>query len=476
MNFPSDFISSIRPLLGEETDIFLSVLAGDSPVSFRMNPFKADRNPMELDLPYERVPWSQWGFYLKERPAFTFDPLFHSGYYYVQEASSMFVEYLVKQLVADPVVCLDLCAAPGGKSVSLLSALPDGSLLVSNELVRQRAHVLSETMTKFGHPNMMVTNNMAEDFSLFPHLFDLILVDAPCSGEGMFRKDEVAVKEWSLRNVEMCAARQRDILAEIWPALKPGGLLIYSTCTYNTAEDEGNSFWIVDELDAESIPVKIDGSWGISSSFDHRVNGYRFFPHKTQGEGLYVTMLRKKGTESPMVLPVRKKNQQRSLPLLKDRAVYSNLLRQPDLFDFVESGNRIIALPADYSGTILALNEKLKTISMGIEIGERKGKDFIPSHALAMSKELSAEVFYRHEVTFEEAVSYLRREAITLANAPKGYLLLTYKAEPIGFVKNLGNRANNLYPNEWRIRSGYLPDKTTEIFHPRLPHSQSSNP
>lgn len=470
MNFPPDFISSVRPLLGSETELFLSALSGDASVSLRLNPSKAVRNPMESVFPSKRVPWSQWGLYLEERPAFTFDPLFHAGYYYVQEASSMFVEHVVRELVTEPAVCLDLCAAPGGKSVSLLSALPEGSLLVGNELVRQRAHVLSETISKLGYANVLVTNNMAKDFSAFPHLFDLVLVDAPCSGEGMFRKDEIAVEEWSTQNVEMCAVRQRDILKDIWPALKPGGLLIFSTCTYNTLENEENAFWIARELGAEFVSVATDKGWGISSSLDNRVKGYRFFPHKTQGEGLFVTILRKAeaGAEEATVggQRVRSKNKKKPLPFMKDRSAYANLLLHPDSFVFMEDGDRIVALPVEYSEVIVTLNERLKTVSMGIELGEKKGKDFIPSHMLAMSRGLNLSAYPTCEVVYEEAISYLRRESIILADAPKGYLILTYKGEPLGFVKNIGNRANNLYPNEWRIRSGHLPEKKAEIFTP----------
>ncbi|NLX67160.1 MAG: rRNA cytosine-C5-methyltransferase [Bacteroidales bacterium] len=469
MKFPIDFISSITPILGSETESFLSALSDTVPVSFRMNPSKSLRNPMRPTVPYEKVPWSEWGFYLQERPAFTFDPLFHAGYYYVQEASSMFVEYLVNQLVREPMVCLDLCGAPGGKSISLLSALPEGSLLVSNEMVRQRSHLLSETMLKFGHPNWMVTNNSAKDFSPFPSLFDLVLVDAPCSGEGMFRKDEIAVAEWSLQNVEMCAARQRDIVADIWPSLKPGGLLIYSTCTFNTTENEDNALWAATELGAECVYVEREMDWAISPAFDSRVTAYRFFPHKSKGEGLFVAVLRKKeeGAEKIISRARGMKNRRKSSPFVKDPAPYASLLLHPDSFAFMEREDRIVALPAEYSDVFIMLDERLKIVSMGIEIGERKGRDFIPSHSLALSRELNPDAFPRFALTYEEAISYLRREAIALPDAPKGYLLLTYKDEPLGFVKNIGNRANNLYPNEWRIRSGHLPEKRAEFFnHP----------
>lgn len=470
MNLPSYFISSIRPLLGNDTASFLTALAGDAPVSFRLNPFKSRRNPMDAEVSLEPVPWSRWGFYLKERPAFTFDPLLHTGYYYVQEASSMFVEYLVRELVKKPVVCLDLCAAPGGKSLSLLSTLPAGSLLVSNELVRQRAHILSETVSKCGCANVVVTNNMAKDFSALPGLFDLVLVDAPCSGEGMFRKDETAVKEWSTHNVEMCALRQRDILKDIWPALKPGGLMIYSTCTYNTSENEENALWLVDELGAEFIWVEANKDWGISTSLDDRVPGYRFFPHKTKGEGLFVTLLRKSGLETKGSVSTgsRGKNKKKQPQFVRDISSYTNLILHPGDFNFMEKGNRTIAFPSQYSEILTALDEQLKSVAMGIELGERKGKDFIPSHALAMSCELSMGAFPRQEITYKEAISYLRREAITLKDVPIGYVILTYKGEPLGFMKNLGNRANNLYPNEWRIRSGYLPEKKAGIFIPPI--------
>lgn len=468
MNLPADFISSIRPLLGNETESFLSALSGDASVSFRLNPAKAVRNHMEPVIPLNRVPWSQWGFYPEERPAFTFDPLFHAGCYYVQEASSMFVEHVVKECVTEPAVCLDLCAAPGGKSISLLSALPEESLLVSNELIRQRARVLSETISKFGHPNVVVTNNKTKDFSAFPHLFDLVLVDAPCSGEGMFRKDETAVEEWSTQNVEMCAVRQRDILNDVWPALKPGGLLIYSTCTYNTSENEENAIWIARELGAEFVKVEIDSSWGISSSFDNRLTGYRFFPHKSRGEGLFITVLRKAeagvGETTAGEKRARNKNKKNPLSFMKDRAAYIHLLRHPDFFSFMEEDNHIAALPVGYAEVITMLGRHLKIVSKGIELGERKGSNFIPSHSLAMSRELHFDAFPLFEISYEKAISYLRREAIILTDAPKGYLILTYKGEPLGFVKNIGNRANNLYPHEWRIRSGYLPEKRGDIF------------
>lgn len=462
MNLPNNFITSISELLNKEADTFLETLNNNAPVSVRFNPLKRSRNPLELTLPVEQVPWSEQGFYLKERPAFTFDPLFHAGYYYVQEASSMFIEHVVRELTDEPAVCLDLCAAPGGKSVGMLSALPQGSLLVSNEIIRQRANILSETMIKFGNSNSVVTNNSPSDFSSLPHFFDMILVDAPCSGEGMFRKDEVAIEEWSTDNVRMCAARQQNILSDIWSSLKPGGYLIYSTCTYNRSENEVNGLWAIEHLGAQFIEVDIDSSWGITSSFDESVKAYRFFPHKTKGEGLFVTILKKNddseaSSHSTHKRSQTKKNKKSSSPLVKDSLYYEGLINNSRNYDYAEFDSRVIALPKSYSDTMLALKEKLKVVSMGIELGEIKGKNFIPSHVLAMSGEVDTAAFSLYELSFKEAISYLRSEAITIPQAPKGFVLLTYKNEPIGFAKNIGNRANNLYPNEWRIRSSYMP-------------------
>lgn len=468
MLLPADFIVSIQTLLGSEGDALFAALEEEAPVSIRLNPGKTKRNPLRFSGSYERVPWAPKGYYLPERPPFTFDPLFHSGYYYVQEAASMFVETVVRQSVhpleGTPLYALDLCAAPGGKSLGLLSALPADALLVSNEVIRSRANVLSETVIKFGVSNQMVTQNVPADFASLPRFFDLILADAPCSGEGMFRKDAVAIEEWSLRNVEMCAARQRQIVNDVWPALKPGGLLIYSTCTFNLHEDEENAFWMARELEADFVEVATDDAWNITPSLDGNVVAYRFFPHKTKGEGLFVTVLRKKGEGcSPPKIP-RIGNTKKPSPFVKDTSRFRHWLHPAEGFDYFEKGQKILALPRALSEVMVVLSASLKTVSMGIELGEERGKDLFPSHSLAMSQALEFNAFCRYEVTYEQAVSYLKGESLLLFDAPKGYLLLTYKHEPIGFVKNIGNRANNLYPREWRIKSGYLPERRPQIF------------
>ena len=290
MNLPSDFSQRTHELLGDNDYRQLEdALQDEAPVSIRVNSAKCDR-----EVKGERVPWSANGIYLAERPTFTFDPLFHAGCYYVQEASSMFVEQVLKTYVSSPVVMLDLCAAPGGKSTAARAVLPDGSLLVANEVMRNRVQILAENLIKWGNTEVVVTNNDPSDFAALPGMFDVVLTDVPCSGEGMFRKDAVAVEEWSADNVQICRQRQRRILADVWTALKPGGLLIYSTCTYNREEDEDNVAWIARELGAEVLEVPVRPEWNITGNLteaDFPV--YRFLPHKTKGEGFFLAVLRK---------------------------------------------------------------------------------------------------------------------------------------------------------------------------------------
>ena len=305
MDLPASFTAYTRSLLGdEEYDKLAAAIQQEPPVSIRLNKLRMDSSLLP-------VPWASEGFYLDERLTFTFDPLFHAGCYYVQEASSMFVEQVLRQYVTEPVVMLDLCAAPGGKSTHARSVLPEGSLLVANEVIRNRSQILAENLTKWGHPDVVVTNNDPADFSSLLSFFDVILTDVPCSGEGMFRKDPVAVEEWSPENVEICWQRQRRIIADIWPSLKPGGILIYSTCTYNTKEDEENVHWIQQEFGAEPLALEIREDWNITGNLlykesdnskavgnsEQKAPVYHFFPHKTKGEGFFLAALRKPETE-----------------------------------------------------------------------------------------------------------------------------------------------------------------------------------
>ena len=465
MQLPASFIHYIQALLGEEeAEAFLSSLNEEQPVSIRLN--REKRVPHTLS---EEVPWATEAYYLNHRLTFTFDPLFHAGCYYVQEASSMFVEQALRRYAgSEPLLMLDLCAAPGGKSTLVRSLLPEGSLLVANEVIRNRSQILAENLIKWGHPDVVVTNNDPADFVPLKGMFDVILTDVPCSGEGMFRKDEVAVSEWSEENVSLCWQRQRRILSDIWPCLKPGGLLIYSTCTFNTQEDEENVAWISDALGAEILPLDIPEDWAVTGNLlagtDFPV--YRFLPHKTKGEGFFMAVLRKEGVWEPTgeqpLAKKKAKNRGNAVPTFSKEqlAQLRTWLHAPDAYELLTDGNEAVAFSRTHLVSLSALRAALRVIHYGCPLAELKGRDLLPQHALAMSTARCKEAFPQAEVSYEQAIAYLRKEAVTLsAEVSRGYVLLTYKDIPLGFVKNIGNRANNLYPQEWRIRSGYLPEE-----------------
>ena len=491
MNLPASFIDYTRALLGNEEYEKLAVaLQQEPPVSIRLNEKLGalSQNAGAAHSSFfihhsslNKVPWASGGYYLDERLTFTFDPLFHAGCYYVQEASSMFVEQVLRQYVSAPVMMLDLCAAPGGKSTHARSVLPEGSLLVANEVIRNRSQVLAENLTKWGNPDVVVTNNDPADFSALSSFFDVILTDVPCSGEGMFRKDPVAVEEWSPENVEICWQRQRRIIADIWPCLKPGGILIYSTCTYNTKEDEENVRWIQEEFGAELLPLDVWEEWNITGNL---LDGegeslksfpvYHFLPHKTKGEGFFLAALRKPEVEENVVFSfskvkaAKKKDKKggavTSSPVSKEnRTLAGSWLNSENAerYALLAEEKEVKAFPQQYVDELAAMKQYLKVVQAGVLIGEVKGKDLSPAHALAMSASLlRQDAFDTEEVSYEQAIAYLRKEAIALSEtAPRGYVLLTYRNIPLGFVKNIGNRANNLYPQEWRIRSGYLPEE-----------------
>lgn len=490
MELPVSFIDHTRALLGEgDYGKLVTSLNSEQPVSIRLNPMK----PFAFRFGERAVPWCGSGFYLQGRPTFTFDPLFHAGCYYVQEASSMFVEQALRRYVGkEPVVMLDLCAAPGGKSTHLRSLLPEDSLLVANEVIRNRSQILAENLTKWGHPDVVVSNSDPSDFARLEEFFDVILTDVPCSGEGMFRKDPVAVSEWSPENVEICWQRQRRIISDIWPCLKPGGILIYSTCTYNTKENEENIRWIRDEYGAAVLPLDVAEDWNITGNLlpGECFPVYRFLPYKTKGEGFFLAVLQKPGMsvrgsgDRPLFLqgkasafPVfggensggkgkkaRGKGVQSSGLAKEQLAALRQWVSDADKYEFIQKDGSVSVFPKRYLAELSALQPSLRIVQAGVEIAGQKGKEWVPGHALAVSRVLVPEAFPRVEISYGQAIAYLRKEAVILSDAaPRGVVLLTYKNIPLGFVKNIGNRANNLYPQEWRIRSGYLPETVVMV-------------
>jgi 16S rRNA C967 or C1407 C5-methylase (RsmB/RsmF family)/NOL1/NOP2/fmu family ribosome biogenesis protein len=479
MVLPDDFIIRTKQLLGDEYALLEMALQGEVPVSIRINLSKQT----SVKTNDEKVKWCETGYYLPERPSFTFDPLFHAGCYYVQEASSMFLEQVVKQYITTPVVCLDLCAAPGGKSTHLTSLFPDKSLLVSNEVIHSRANVLKENLIKWGSPYTVVTCNDPKEIGRLTHLFDVIVADLPCSGEGMFRKDLNSRNEWSEANVQLCAARQRRIIHDVWNCLKPGGLLVYSTCTFNREENEENIRYLADIFNAEVLPVAVEDDWNISTAINETFPLYRFFPHKTKGEGFCLALLKKPDEErqtiqipnlkfkiqnSKLILPSYNIGTHVGAPLAgapagapakwaptgaPARGAPTVFLRSSDSFHFDINQNTIQAIPALYQDTCRILSHYLRVINAGVSIGEIKGKDLLPAPALALNTYFRSEAFPSVELTMEETIRYLHKEALVLStDIPKGFIVVKYRNTPLGFVKNIGNRANNLYPQEWRIR------------------------
>ena len=474
MELPASFIDYTRSLLGdEEYTELVTALESEQPVSIRLNPLK----PFGFQSGESAVPWCTSGFYLKERLTFTFDPLFHAGCYYVQEASSMFVDQALRQYAGEePAVMLDLCAAPGGKSTHVRGLLPENSLLVANEVIRNRSQILAENLTKWGHPDVVVTNSDPSDFTPLEEFFDVILTDVPCSGEGMFRKDPVAVSEWSSENVEICRQRQRRIISDIWPCLKPGGFLIYSTCTYNREENEDNVSWIARELGAEILPVAVGEEWNITGNLTGgEFPVYRFLPHRTVGEGLFLAVLRKNeddtlGSSSDSMGKRLKKDKKKkgqkaggqTVVCPKDVKAWVN---RPEDYLWTVDNNIVTAFPVAYQDLYEMIKSTLKVLHAVVTVAVLIGKDSIPDHSLAMSTRRCEDCFPVANLTYEQAIAYLRKEAVVLdAGVPRGYVLVAYQDVPLGFVKNIGNRANNLYPQEWRIRSGYLPENLKMVF------------
>ncbi len=446
-NLPVSFVSRIQSQLTTESGIFFESLKQEPLVSIRINPEK------KIDLGDEKIPWCSTGFYLARRPSFTLDPLFHAGCYYVQDASSMFLEQVFLQLGLSEkkLLLLDACAAPGGKSTHLASLMSKNSLLVSNEVIGSRVSVLKENIVKWGNPNVVITNNDPSSFTALENLFDVILVDAPCSGEGLFRKDHNAIEQWSESNCEISAARQQRILTSLLPSLKPGGVLIYSTCTFNPKENEENIKWLCDHADLECIPLQVKDEWGIKTLKEKNWMGYAFLPHKVKGEGLFISVLKKKD-ENFSPLKFRTKSTQ-FLPITKKFDHLKNWIDDDLLnYSFVQKDEMVFALHKEWLSLIELLSGHLRIIYSGTCVAELKGDKAIPTHELAMSSLMNKNAFASIEVNEEGALHYLRKEDFKIDAIQKGYALITHQNHPLGFINFLGNRFNNYYPSNWRIR------------------------
>ncbi|MBC8033700.1 MAG: RNA methyltransferase [Chitinophagaceae bacterium] len=402
------------------------------------------------------VPWCSSGYYLAARPSFTFDPLFHAGLYYVQEASSMFLEQALRQSadLSSPQRVLDLCGAPGGKSTLMQSLLSPGSLLVSNDVIRARAAILEENLIKWGGGNVVVTNNDPKDFRKLAGFFDIIVTDAPCSGSGLFRRDPYLVKEWSRQNVQLCSERQQRILADVLPALREGGILIYSTCSYSVEEDEAIADFLIKDMNMETIRLTVPDHTGIVETISEKgAYGYRFYPDKVKGEGLYITALRLSagasagGTTARTVSSSRGKFER---PLPAEEAIVKQWLKDAGNYRFIKFKNEVLAIPAAWGEDERALLASIYIKKAGTKIGEIINGALVPDHQLAVSG-MVAEGIAALDLNEEDAIRYLKKETIHLRAGVKGWMLVRYRGMALGWVKALPNRVNNYYPKDWRI-------------------------
>ncbi len=451
MHFPESLLKELQEKFSLDTKAFLEAHQRTVPVSVRLNPLKPACG-FEVD---KKVPWTNAAFYLGERPIFTNDPLFHSGCYYVQEASSMFVEQAFKQTVdtSKKLMVLDACAAPGGKSTLLASLLNEESLLVSNEVISTRVPVLVHNMAKWGTTNSAVSNNDPKDFSRLPNFFDVMVVDAPCSGSGLFRKQEDAVEHWSEESVKHCSLRQQRILHDLLPSLKENGILIYSTCSYSEEENELVCDKLVKELGLEPIQLKLEKEWGIvETKSKEGAFGYRFFPHLLNGEGFFLACFTKHSRHAELVSasqsprPSKKHSPASGLSTAESQILEEFITGSS--FHFTKHEEEIIGHHAAVSEEIKALLT-LKIKKMPIQAGQIKGKDFIPHANLAYQSILSANIS-RSEIDKETALKFLRKLNFDLPGE-KGFTFITHQNFGLGWAKNLGNRVNNYYPAEWRI-------------------------
>ena len=443
--FPLKFIERIKTQEYLNADSLLEALREPSPVSIRINPIKWKYQPSGS----EPVPWCVTGFYLKERPSFTLDPVFHAGCYYPQEASSMFIEHVFNSGIINrmDLRILDLCAAPGGKATHLSSLAGNEALIVANDPIRSRARLLADNLIKWGTSNTLVTQNDPSGFTRLGEFFDLIVIDAPCSGEGMFRDDAVR-KEWSEENAHHCSLRQRRILKDAWPALKENGILIYSTCTFNPAENEDNICWLLENPEAESVEIDISKFEGIVSISKNKMTGYGFYPDRIRGEGFFISIVRKREKGSKWKGKLNQGSVTRpSSNELKVAVEWSDF----DSNNIVKIGDSLYGIPGTREEFGL-LTGILNIIKPGTKISTLKNKDFLPSPDLALSTSLRNESFPTVDLDLNQAISFLKKGEIRDLNAPKGWFLSTYNSVNLSFANNIGTRINNSFPADWRIR------------------------
>lgn len=462
-NLPEAFIDHMAGAPGFDPEAFLSAHREPDRVNaVRLNaakpPAASAAGAPDVIEPARPVPWCEGGYYLKQRPLFSRDPLWHGGAYYVQDASSMSLSLVIRRLAPRdrPLRILDLCAAPGGKTTLLLGAMPPGSFVVANEVISSRVPALEENAVKWGAAGVMVTRNDPRDFGGLEGFFDVVVIDAPCSGSGLFRKDAGAVRGWSPSLVALCQGRQQRITTEVAGALAPGGLLVYSTCSYSPAEDEQISEFLRDRCGMEALEVPFDKAWGVVESRGPggAPLGYRFYPDKVAGEGFYLSAFRKPEGK-PRTEPAKKRPGHKGLFQPLARAGRERLLPWVDgltePLEPLEWRGEVVLVPAGTTPLVEALASRLRVVSAGTRAGKFLKGEFIADHGLAMSPAVGCGVA-RAELGLEDALCYLMKEPVTLPGAAKGRVLVSYRGVGLGWAKQLAGRVNNYYPTAWRLR------------------------
>ena len=445
---PERFVETMRETLGEDAEKLFAALDTEPAVSIRLNPCK----PAEC-FDGEAVGWCKWGKYLAERPQFTLDPLLHGGAYYVQEASSQFVAHLLKNYDMEGKRVLDMCAAPGGKTTVYSTLVGREGLVVANDISHSRAMALADNVQRWGMGNVVVTCNEPAHIGAFTHWFDVVAVDAPCSGEGMFRKMDEARSEWTPSSPDVCAERQREILAEAWRVLRPGGTLIYSTCTFNPTEDEGIVEWLMSEYGEEiesADRVVAEDSWGVVRSEIGAFQCFHFYPHKARGEGFFAAVARK--SEGPVRRSMPKARRKLFAPCAKaDVKELSRWVDDASKHTFMMVGEDIYAYNSAVAESVVTLSENLSVVYSGVSMGRIFKQKLKPEHPLALYIGLNRDVVPMVNVSLEDALDYLRRNDIAASQFEEGINVVGYKGTPIGFVKRIGARCNNMYPKDLRI-------------------------
>ncbi len=450
--YPLEFLKRIDGLPEITTDEMVYGLVKPIRTSVHVNRKKwgnAHISPGHLD-----VPWCKNGFYLTERPEFVFDPLFHAGAYYVQEASSMIINHIINKIdIKNNLVWLDLCAAPGGKSAILSSNLPDNTILVSNEVVGKRVPILFENLQKWGSENKVIINNTSAQIAASGIIFDLILADMPCSGEGMFRKDNNAITHWSEDNVLMCAKRQRQIAQDIWPSLKENGFFIYSTCTFNIEENEQNVHWIMKNLGAECIHISTDDSWGVVHSKLFETDSLRFYPSKLEGEGLFVAVLRKTNTELSSSPKIKFKKE----TVIKPEKIDS-LINNANVFKPIEFKNQIVIYRSEFDELVFKLKQ-LNMIGLGLPVFSKQKNLLLPNEFLVFHQAFNKNGLPSVELEWDKALSYLSLNTVETVASGNEFVYVSFNNIPLGLAKRVANRLNNHFPKNWKIRTLNRPEK-----------------